>query len=157
MGGCAMLLSMSRTHYRDPAISMAAVPSAMTRLQPTRAGQFMKPVTMRLQPLLASTSPKEASPMTNVESQIKPTSVLAKQEARRELIGKLAVALGGAALAKDRAAVASEMKKGNTPVGDIGSVIWNDESPLIVKAGWAFCATMYSTSIALVIWGRGGL
>merc|ERR1712176_847016 len=106
--------------------------------------------TMRLQPLSALTSPKEASPVTNVESQMKPTSVLAKQAARRELIGKLAVALGGAA-------VAAEMKKGNTPIGDIGSVIWNDESPLLVKAGWALTATMWSTSIALVIWGRGGL
>merc|ERR1719183_1164161 len=131
--GFAALLSLPLNRYGDePAMTMAAAPSALTKLQPTRAWQSMPSrASQFLQPVSAVTSQKELERMINLESQMESSSGLVKQEKRRELLAAAALAFAGAS-AKERAAVAAEMKHNGNRVAEIG-----EGEPYLVNLGWA--------------------
>jgi len=144
----AALLTLPNARYNEEsAINMAAAPSAMTKLQP-RAYQFLEPVTAQrsMQRVSALSSPNEPERVIVMET---PTKV--SLEKRRDLIAAMAVAATGAS-AKDRVAIAAEMKKERNQVGQIG-----EGEPPLVNIGWGALCAMFSSSIALVIWGRSGL
>merc|ERR1712187_794926 len=107
--------------------------------QPGRAKQFMAP-------LSALPPQKELDRAIKLESKM-----MTKKEFRRDLIAGLALTIAGLP-AKDRAAVAAEEKKAMKQVAQIGQ-----GEPDIVTLGWAATCAMFTSSIALVIWGRSGI
>merc|ERR1711879_1104437 len=112
---------------------------------PPRAYQFLEPVTAQhsMQRVSALSSQNEPERVIVMET---PTKV--SSEKRRDLIAAMAVALTGAS-AKDRVAIAAEMKKARNEVGQFG--LDSPESPPLVNIGWAALCAMFSSSIALVI------
>merc|ERR1712151_178359 len=117
-------------------------------MQPSKASLFLQPMTER-QRVSALTSQNELDHVNNVESQLKSSSALAKQEKRRDLIAAAALAFAGAS-AKERTAAAAEIKKNPKVVAEIAEA--NGE-PFLVNFGWAATCAMFSMSIGLVIWG----
>merc|ERR1719428_1870897 len=106
----------------------------------------MSPLTAQrsVQQVSALPFEKELGNAIKAESKVKPN----KDFAKKQFVAALGGVLAGVPLT-ERAAVAADVMKEVSQVG-LGE-------PDIVTVGWAALCVMFSTSIALVIWGRSGI